>query len=301
MSLDYLGCDRAAGRFWIPAGGTGSVDVIDVATGQVSRIEGFPTAEREYRGKKHVVGPSSVTFGEHMVYVGNRATSEVCAVDPSTMKRGACVKLASSPDGIQYIAATKEVWVTTPRSRAISILDAAKPAALRVKGSIALPGDPEGYAVDSERGRFFTNLEDKDKTLAIDVKSHAIVATWEPRCGSEGPRGLALDASGQWLVVACTDHVQVLDAAHEGALRGRLDTGGGVDNLDYLPTSGRLYIASGATAQLTVAQLGDGGSLVSLGVVPTARGARNAVVNGDGTVCVASSQEGQVLLLKPGP
>src|SRR5258706_11286944 len=83
MSLDFLALDRGRHRVWVPAGGTGSVDVIDTKTKDIRRIEGFPTAEVERRGKKRMVGPSSAILGDGFVYVGNRADSSLCAVDAS--------------------------------------------------------------------------------------------------------------------------------------------------------------------------------------------------------------------------
>src|SRR5262249_43755833 len=112
--MDYLAYDRAHHRVWVPAGNTGSVDVIDVTSGAVTRIEGFPTQEMERRGKKRIVGPSSATVGGSHVYVGNRGDSSVCAVDASSLKKAGCVTLDSMPDGLAYVAATHEVWVTTP-------------------------------------------------------------------------------------------------------------------------------------------------------------------------------------------
>ena len=82
-------------------------------------------------------------------------------------------------------------------------------------------------------------------------------ATWNPGCGADGPRGLAFDAAHDFVVVACTDHVQVLDAGHDGAPLGRLDTGAGVDNIDFV--GGRVYAAAGKAAQLTVAAVDDEG------------------------------------------
>ncbi len=39
--MDFLVYDRARHRVWVPAGNTGSVDVIDAATAKVTRIEGW--------------------------------------------------------------------------------------------------------------------------------------------------------------------------------------------------------------------------------------------------------------------
>ena len=102
VSLDYLACDRSAGRVWIPAGDTASVDVLEVATGKLTRIQGFPTTEREVRGQKRKMGPSSATVGDGFVYAGNRGNSDVCAIDAAKLTKGACVTLPTPPDGLQH-------------------------------------------------------------------------------------------------------------------------------------------------------------------------------------------------------
>src|SRR5262249_49108361 len=133
--------------------------------------------------------------------------------------KGTCGKLDSMPDGIAYVAKTKEVWVTTPRDKSIRILDA---ASLVQKAKLDFDGEPEGFAVDAKRGRFYTNLEDKDLTLAIDLASHKTVATWKPTCGVQGPHGLRVDADAGLLFVACSTKVETLDVQHDGAIVGSI-------------------------------------------------------------------------------
>src|SRR4051812_21101184 len=96
--LDYIAYDAATDQVWVPAGSTGSVDVIDAASGKLTRSEGFATQEMERKGKKRMVGPSSATVAPGVVYVGNRGDSNVCRIDEKTLARGACVKLDSMPD-----------------------------------------------------------------------------------------------------------------------------------------------------------------------------------------------------------
>src|SRR6185369_6372253 len=150
--MDYLAYDRAHHRVWVPAGNTGRVDVVTVPGGEVAEVAGFPTKEMERRGKKRIVGPSSATVGDGVVYVGNRGDSTVCAVDATSLQRGACVTLPSMPDGLAWVASQKEVWVTTPRDKSITILDASTAGALTVKQKMSFDGEPEGYAVDDARG-----------------------------------------------------------------------------------------------------------------------------------------------------
>jgi DNA-binding beta-propeller fold protein YncE len=299
VSLDYLAVDRARHRVWVPAGGTGNAVVIDTKTLEIHKVEKFPTKEVERRGQKRVVGLSSATVGDGVVYVGNRADSSVCVVDAKTLERGACVTLPGSLDGLAFVARTKEVWATTPQEQAIVILDVSKPASPKISGSVKLEGAPEGYAVDDKAGLFYTNLEDKDRTLRIDVATRKVTATWLPACGEDGPRGLAIEPKGQLLMVACTEHVVVLDAGKDGGVLSKLDTGAGVDNLDYLPGERSLYVAAGRAATLTVAHLDEKGVLHGTASFPTAKGARNAVVTEDGVAFIADGPEGKILVVRP--
>jgi DNA-binding beta-propeller fold protein YncE len=297
--LDYLAVDRPRHRVWVPAGGTGRVDVIDTKTQELHPVLNFPTAEVERQGRKRTVGPSSATIGDGFVYVGNRADSSVCAVDATTLARGGCVTIPASPDGIAYVASRREVWVTTPRTKSIYILDASTPSTPKLAGNFTLEGEPEGYAVDDTHGAFYTNLEDKDRTLRIDLKTRKVTSTWLPACGEDGPKGLAIEPAEQLLVVACPDHIEVMDAGKEGKILSKLDTGAGVDNIDYLASTRSIYVAAGGAATITIAHLDQKGALAQTGARATAKGARNAVVTNDGIAYVADGPEGKVLVVTP--
>jgi DNA-binding beta-propeller fold protein YncE len=297
--LDYIVYEPARSRVWVPAGSTGSVDVLDIASGNFTRIEGFQTQERELHGKKRILGPSAASVGDGFVYVGNRATSEICPIDVTTLKSAPCIKLPEAIDGVAYVASAKEVWVTTPRDQALTVLDASKPAILEPKTVVRVDGEPEGYAVDDAHGLFFTNLEDKGSTLAIDIKTHRVEATWAPGCGPDGPRGVAVDRARRFVIVACTDHAQVLDAAHGGAPLGKLDTGAGVDNIDYLAEKQLLYVAAAKAARLTIAHLDDQGQLTVTQTAQTSEGARNAVADANGTAYVADPLTARLLVVSP--
>ena len=297
--MDYIAYDQAHHRVWVPAGNTGSVDVVDVTNDRVTRVEGFPTAEIERGGTKRTVGPSSATVGDGVVYVGNRADSSVCAVNAESLRVGPCLKLESMPDGLAYVPSTKEVWVTTPRDNSITVIAASGPDALTKKARIGLEGQPEGYAVDAARGVFYTNLEDKDRTLTIDVRSRRITKTWLPACGEDGPRGLALDHGLDYLFVACTDRVIVLDAGHDGKRLSASEVGDGVDNIDYVERRHELYAAAARAAKLTILRVDPQGRLSVRATVATAPGARNAVATNEGTAYLTDSREGKILVVPP--
>jgi DNA-binding beta-propeller fold protein YncE len=299
VMLDYLAVDHARHRVWVPAGGTGSADVIDTKTQEIRRVEKFQTKEVERRGTKRMVGPSSATIGDGVVYVGNRGDSSVCAVDAKALTLGGCVTLSAMPDGLAFVRSRKEVWVTTPREQTITILDVSAPATPKLAGSIKLDGAPEGYAVDEGRGFFYTNLEDKDRTLRIDVSTRKVTSTWMPACGEDGPKGLAVEPKGQLLMVACSGRVEVLDASTDGHILSKLETGEGVDNFDYLAGQRSLYVAAAEAATLTIAHLDDKGVLKLTASVATAKRARNAVATDDGVAYVADGAEGKILVVRP--
>src|SRR5215472_1779334 len=123
VSMDYIAYDPATRFVWAPAGNTGLVVLVDSTNRYMKQISGFPTAEVGSGDRKRVVGPSSVTVGEGVVYVGNRGDSSVCSFDARSLASGACHKLDSMPDGLAYVASQNEVWVTTPRDKSIRILD----------------------------------------------------------------------------------------------------------------------------------------------------------------------------------
>jgi DNA-binding beta-propeller fold protein YncE len=283
-SMDYIAFDPSTGMVWVPAGSAGVVAVVDPADDKVRTVAGFATAEMGSGDRKRLVGPSSVTIGEGTVYVGNRGDSKICAFDAKSLAPGACHALDSMPDGLAYVASTHEVWVTTPRDKSIRVLDAAK---LDEKAKLTFDGNPEGFAVDNVRGRFYTNLEDKDRTLAIDLKSHKTVATWNPACGEDGPHGLRVDAKAGQLFVACSTRAEVLDVAKDGQVLSSIDTGDGVDDIDYLATTHTLYVGAAKAARLTIAAVDAKGKLTLVASVPTAEGARNPAATAKGVVYLA--------------
>src|SRR3981081_3163141 len=56
ISMDYLGYDPVTNAVWVPAGNTGSVDVVDAATKKVTRLSGFPVGEVGSGDRKRIVG-----------------------------------------------------------------------------------------------------------------------------------------------------------------------------------------------------------------------------------------------------
>jgi hypothetical protein len=162
------------------------------------------------------------------------------------------------------------VWVTTPRDKSIAILDAATAGALTWKTKIRLVGQPEGFAVDDARGVFFTNLEDKDRTLRIDVKSREITSTWLPGCGEDGPKGLAIDRGcSSSSPVRIASWYSTRDGMESGCPRSTLES-----TTSATSSHAASCAAAARAAKLTIARLDSHGVLTTLAVVPTVSGAQ---------------------------
>jgi len=306
VALDYFAYDRATGKLWVPASNTGSVDVIDEATDAISQVTGFPTGEIERRGRKITLGPTAASVGDGVVYIGNRGNGTLCVIDAKTFARGECVPVsvdrAVTPDGVVYVAATRELWVTlrpkesgNAAAKSIQVFDASSPQHLKPKANISLENLAEGYAVDNQRGIFYTNIEEVGKTVAIDVHSHKVVATWNP--GSSDLQGLALDTARRLLFVACSDHVVSIDVGHDGKVLDSITTGPGLDNIDYSADGKLLYAAASQAASLTVAEVDDRGKFHLRATVPTVKGARGVVAGKDETAYLIDPAEGRILKL----
>ena len=246
------------------------------------------------------MGPSSATVGEGVVWIGNRGNNQLSGYDAKTLAARGVIQLPTMPDGLAYSKTTHELWATTPADKTITItrVDSKIPGPL---ATIKLDGAPEGYAVDDGRGLFYTNLEDKDRTLVIDIKTRKVVSNWPAGCGAEGPRGLALDTAHRWLFVACTNGMETLNLAHDGKVLGRITTGAGVDNPEYDAARRLLFIAAGADSEMVIAHVNDRGVPRKIASVPTAKGARNPVLDAHGNVYIEDSSGGRLLVVEPTP
>src|SRR5437016_14214240 len=309
VALDYFAYDHSTGKLWVPASNTGNVDVIDENSDAVSQVTGFKTGEIELRGRKVPLGPTAVGVGDGVVYIGNRGDSSLCVIDAQSLKRGECLQVApasagpaAAPDAVVYVAVTRELWITTgappigvaSADKTIQVFDVSEPHHLKSKLKIPLDGSAEGYAVDNERGLFYTNVEEMGKTVAIDVRSHKVVAEWKVH---DELQGLALDSARGFLFVACGDHVVSLDIAHGGKVIDSIITGPGLDNIDFSSDQKLLYAAASVTATLSIVEVGDDGKFHLKALVPTVKGARGVVVGKVETAYLIDPAEGRILKL----
>jgi hypothetical protein len=289
IGLDDLRYSPAMHGVLVPAGRTGNVDVIDVRTHVVTAVAGF-SAESTFDGG-HDFGATSVEEVDGTLYVTDRTTEYLYAVDPVSGTIRGSARLAASPDYVRDTGAG-ELWVTEPDAEQVEVF---RLADLRSVATIAVPGGPESLVIDRERGRAYGHAEG-GVSIAIDLASREVVETWSNGCAT--PKGIALDAGRGLLIVGCGEGELVsMDVVHAGEVRGRLAWGDGIDVLGYDAQRHHVYAPAGNSGALAIVDVGADGGLRLVSSVATASGAHCATADGAGTVYVCDPVGGRILMI----
>jgi len=296
IGFDALRFDAGLHQVLAPAGGTGNLDLIDPKTGAVTAIAGFSRTAGSGNGHGH--GVTSVDSGEGWLFATDRTAREILVIDPRARKIVAGAGLASGPDYVRYVAATRELWVTQPGEDQIEVftLSADKPPKPKHAAFIPIRGGPESLVIDGKRGRAYTHRWKRD-TLAVDVRTRRIVATWAAGCAA--PRGIALDEARGFLLVGCeAGEATVLDVDHDGKLLSSAKSVRGVDIIAYDPARRHLYLPGEDSATMAILGVSDRGVLTVLGTLPTVAGAHCATTDGAGMIYVCDPAHGRLLVLR---
>ncbi|HEX7004979.1 MAG TPA: hypothetical protein VF168_12410 [Trueperaceae bacterium] len=280
-------------RVLVPGGQTGLLFLLDPGTGEVTTIGGFEGAQA-YRGG-HGEGVTSADFGGGMLYAIDRTAQQLDVIDPERGRILAGVDLAAPPDYVRYVAATSELWVTEPDAEQIEVFSAPTVDELNPvpKLIIRVAGGPESLVIDEAGGRAYTH-EWAGRTVAIDLASHEIIASW--RNGCEGSRGIALDEGLGLLFAGCNEgRVTAMDLSNDGEVVGEVDVGVGVDVIGYDSGLAHLYAPAQESGSMAVVGVTPSGRLEVLARVPVTQGAHCAVADGMGHAWVCDPQGGRLL------
>ena len=288
IGFDDLRFAAAIGKVVAPAGGTGTLALIDPRTDAVTAIAGFGTAAAT---GGHENGTTSADEGAGFLFAIDRTKLKVVVIAETSHAIVGRAALASSPDYVRWVEATRELWITEPDADRIEVfaLEATTP---RHAAFIAVAGGPESLVIAGTRA--FTHLW-RGKTVALDVTTRAITATWPNGC--EDSRGIALDPRRGWLFTGCAEGKATVLDIQTGALLGSLDVGAGVDVIDYNPRLAHLYVPSAKTATLSIVGVGAGGTLALLGTAPTSRGAHCVTADATDHAWVCDIRGGALLAI----
>ena len=295
IGFDDLRFAPSLNALLVPAGRTGALDLVDPRTGAVTAIGGFSKTEKF--GGGHGEGTTSADEGRGYLFATDRDSKEVAVVDPRPRRIVSRAKLSASPDYVRFVAPTGEVWVTEPDAERIEIfrLEGKNPGQPVAVAKIEVKGGPESLVIDAKRGRAYSHLWG-GRTVAIDLKTKAIVATWPNGC--KGSRGIALDEERGFLLVGCADGKAVVMNVADGRQLSSATAGDGVDIIDYSPKLGHLYFPGGKSATMATFAVSPNGALSLLGTVPTAAGAHCVAADLSGNAYVCDPQKGRLLVFR---
>lgn len=297
VGFDDLRYSTALGRLLVPAGRTGSIVLVQPGDWRTTQIGGFSV--RKDFGGGHDDGVTSADEGRGFIFATDRSALRLVVVDPADGRVVAWTKLAGSPDYVRYVEPTGEVWVTQPDKGRIEIfrLEGNPPRPVH-EAFLDVEGGPESLVIDAQRGRAFTHLW-KGKTVAINVKNRGTVATWPNGC--EGSRGIALDEERNFLFVGCSEGKGLTLDGKTGKILGKVETGEGIDLIDYSPRLGHLYLAAGKSGTLGIAAVSPTGGLSLLAAVPTVQGGHCVAADASGNAYVCDPKAGRILVIPDAP
>jgi hypothetical protein len=292
IGFDDLRFSPVLGRVLAPAGRSGNLDVIDPATRAVSAIGGFSMGIAFFGG--HDEGPTSVDYGNGLLYLTDRSTMRLYIIDPGAGHTLGYAPVSASPDYARYVAATGEVWVTEPDTEKIEIFSVASGTRPVAVGSVAVPGGPESLIIDGTRARAYTFLWG-GAAVAVDVQARKIVEQYANGCSAS--RGLALDEARGFLFAGCNEgKVVTLDVAHGGQPLGMVSSGAGVDVIDYSPLLRHVYAPGAKSETMAIVGVDASGALSVLGTTATVPDAHCVTADHRGNAYICDPENGQLLV-----
>ncbi len=262
-SWDYAATDEAARRVYVTHGA--EIVVLDIDKDEVvgriadtPRVHGFAIA-------------ADLGLG----FSSNGGENKSSIVDLKTLQTRSKVDVGQNPDGILYVPATQEVY-TFNRNQAAPSATVFEAKTGKVVATIPLPGTPEFATVDEKAGRVYNNIDNKNEVVAIDMKSHKIVAEW-PTAPGEGGSGMAIDLANHRLFIGCDDVMVMMDST-TGKVVATVPIGSGVDANRFDPMT-KLAFASCGDGTTTIARDESADKLTVVQKLQTARGARTMTLD----------------------
>jgi DNA-binding beta-propeller fold protein YncE len=208
-------------------------------------------------------------------FSSNGQENKCSIVDLKTLKTIEKVSTGANPDAILYEPKSGEVWSFNGRGKSATAFDAKTGKV--VAEAIPLEGKPETGVADSDVGRVYINIEDKNEIAVVDVKEHKVVARWPIDPGASAT-GLAIDTKLHRLIVGCGNSKMVLMDSTSGKVVNSIDCGQGVDAAAFDPETHLGFVSAGGSGTVTVAKV-EADKLTVVQTLNTERGARTMTVD----------------------
>ena len=256
---DYLAVDSVARRLYVSHGTKAEVIDLDkeVVIGEITNtpgIHGIAVARKLGRA-----------------FTSNGRENKVSIVDLKTLETLSKVDTGENPDCILFEPQREEVYTFNGRSKNATVIDA---VTRKVVATIPLGGKPEFAQTDG--GRIFVNIEDKNEVVVIDNSKHEVVAHW-PIAPGEGASGMAIDRKNHRLFLGADKLMVMLDYS-SGKVLGSVPIGDGVDANSF-DSDTQLAFASCRDGTVTIAHEDAPDKLTVVQTLKTARGSRTMTLD----------------------
>lgn len=298
IGFDDLQVAPALKRVLVPAGGTGTLFLLDPVTRELERVPGFTTGSFHGGHDQGTTSAAEVAGPPIRVVATDRETRTLRVVDPARLKIMASVDLSGKPDYVRVVPSTGEVWVTEPSRKQIEVLRFRDLGAGRLArvALVPVPDGPESLVFDEARGRAYTHSW-ADRTFAIDLQTRTMAGSW--RNGCQHSRGIALDAARGLLFAGCAEgRATVVDLKTERVLSIGA-TGPDVDSIAYAAPLSRLYVPAGGTGQLFTFRVLPDGKLAATSPRTTAMDVHTAAFDPQSRVVFLGAPRTSSILIVP--
>ncbi|MEI7733603.1 MAG: hypothetical protein WCO56_28815 [Verrucomicrobiota bacterium] len=207
-------------------------------------------------------------------YVAVSAPPRMAIVDAVKLEMIGEVPLSAPADLMTFNPANGLAYVCNDEAPELWVID---PAAKKITATLKLSGKGmEDLAFDPANKRLFQVVKDNHTLVVIDPASNKVLETWNTEPASN-PHGMAIVPDADTLLVAGGNGKLALMSRSTGKVLASAEIASRVDEMAYDPELHLAYCASSAGKLSVVRVTGD--TLVSLGDVPTAAGAKSVVVD----------------------
>ncbi len=250
---DFIQVDAEGNRLLLGHEGNHSFDVFDLKSRQLLKV--VPTGTSQ---------DAATDAKQHFYYVSGNDPGRMVIVDSHTLAVAGEVPLPAASDLIGYDPKTGLVHICNDTAAEQWVVD---PVAKKIVATITFDGKGmEDMALDLKKRRLYQAVKGSSTIAVVDLANNQILAAW-PLSPDKGPHGLALVPKMDRLLVACADHLVMLDLA-TGKVVATAPIGARVDEMAYDPGLHTAYCAS-RQGNISVVQVA-ADKLTALGDVPDA-------------------------------
>jgi DNA-binding beta-propeller fold protein YncE len=264
--LDHVALDSNNQRLFLAHLANNSLDVVDLRAGKLlKRI----TGQQGVQGLAYAPDLDRIFVG-----IG---TGGFCNIfDGKDYKLLKTIKFADDADNVRYDPKRNLVYVAHAE-KALGVIDA---KTFEIRADVKLPGQIEGFQLDSNRPRIYLNIPSPSQVAVIDTEKNEVAGSYPLHLASAN-YPLAVDSANHRLLIGCrkAPMVIVLDS-ESGKEITSIPIAGDIDDLFYDAKRKRIYASCGEGFISVIRQI-DADHYEAGAKIATAKGARTSIFDAD--------------------